>query len=201
MAAILSELQKNDIFMWKNPAKTGIALGAYIMFFVMFWWFDFAVTSFLCYFAILVIFLGGAASQLLPDLSETKVAPDQDQITKAVSAVFGGSSGIITSSRDIALWKYKDDANNTIMAIIALVMTRRIIGLLFSVVSPSRFVGASVFLGGLSLFVAPYTLEGDSAAKIFQKVDEFVAVAKPKWDQLLAKVPRFDPEKAGKKEQ
>eukprot|EP00441_Pelagodinium_beii_P038182 CAMPEP_0197650814 /NCGR_PEP_ID=MMETSP1338-20131121/31175_1 /TAXON_ID=43686 ORGANISM="Pelagodinium beii, Strain RCC1491" /NCGR_SAMPLE_ID=MMETSP1338 /ASSEMBLY_ACC=CAM_ASM_000754 /LENGTH=187 /DNA_ID=CAMNT_0043225297 /DNA_START=70 /DNA_END=633 /DNA_ORIENTATION=+ len=179
MAADTKPFLESELLMWKQPAKTGLAMGAFNAFFIVFNFVEMSLTPFLCSLGMFVIIVGGAVKFAAPQVAEQSVElMSKETIHAAVESIATLVNIATVQVRDMVMWT---NNQTTIKALVGLQVVRRM--------SPYFSILFVAWLAGNLLFTLPFLLEAKKD-EIQKHVGPALQKAKSFKDDLLAKVPK-----------
>lgn len=170
----------SDLFMWKNPAKTSVALVCFNILFLAAVYVEGSLIPLLCNASMLAIFVGGAVKFAAPQFAEQNFElMSKDAVSTTVQSVAAFVNKMTAKAQNAVLWT---STNSTIKALVGLEVLRRL--------SPWISVYFVIFLGGNLVFVVPYLLEAKKDV-IEKSIGPHITKARAFKDDLLAKVPKY----------
>eukprot|EP00931_Biecheleriopsis_adriatica_P107793 TRINITY_DN82118_c0_g1_i1.p1 TRINITY_DN82118_c0_g1~~TRINITY_DN82118_c0_g1_i1.p1 ORF type:complete len:204 (+),score=63.25 TRINITY_DN82118_c0_g1_i1:97-708(+) len=173
---------ESDLLMWKQPAKTSVALFSFNLLFVLVTCVEFSLTPMFCNLGILGIVGGGVVVKFAaPQLAEHKPKEmiSADIFTSLVNFLAKMLNEAILKASDLVFWK-NDKA--TMQALVALLVVRQVA----PYISP-LFV---IWLAGNILLTVPYFLEAKKE-DIDKHIGPHIKRAKSFKDDMMQKVPRY----------
>uniref|UniRef100_A0A7S1AK22 Reticulon-like protein n=1 Tax=Noctiluca scintillans TaxID=2966 RepID=A0A7S1AK22_NOCSC len=174
---------ESTILMWKNPVHTGGVIGIFNTTVIFYYFLDVQFVPLICNVALFAMLAGGAAKFLVPSVSEQKPQWNKENAERYLEALSRRTDAAVTVVQNVAMW---EKGEQSIYALIVLELTKHL-SFWFSI------EWLTLFFGNL-MFIVPYCLYSTKGrAELDKRVMPHFQKFLAKKDDILAKIPKYQP--------